>query len=101
MDLDEVNDKELLDKLEKAALSERLRNQDEWKLLQEAADRIVDRSIDKFAMMKIDPNNMYEVIELQIIIRKYKHGLFREVDILAQEGEMIFSEARDRDLINK
>jgi hypothetical protein len=97
----DIDDKELISQLEKAALSERLRNQEEWKLLQEAANRIVDRAVTQFAKMTLNADTIYEAMELQIIIRKYKHGLFKEVDLLAQEGERLFEEAKDRDLLEQ
>ena len=97
----DIDDKELVDRVNKAVLAERLETQEEWGLLKEAAIRIVDRAVDQLAGMKLSPDTIYEAMELQIIIRKYKHGLFREVEILAQEGEILFKEANDRDILGQ
>lgn len=90
-----LDDKELFDKLQKAELSTRLINSDEWKLLKEAADRIIDRTLERFAF-SIKADDMVGIIETQILLRKYKYGLFTEVSQLAQEGELYFNELRDR-----
>lgn len=96
MSLEDLKDAELLEKLEASALSNKLKNEPEWRLLQTAADRIVDRAVNKFAVMKVCPDNLCEVIELQVIIRKYKMGLFKEVEQLAQEGDIVVGELKER-----
>lgn len=100
MSFDILDDKEIFDKLKKAELAERLLASPEWKLLKEAALRIVDRAISKFAL-STKADDLVAIIELQIIIRKYKFGLFEEIDLLAQEGIVAFEEAKDRQLISK
>jgi len=95
-----LEDKELFDKLHKAELSDRLLHSPEWKLLKEAADRIIDRTLQRFAFA-IKADDMVAIIETQILLRKYKYGLFAEVDQLAQEGELFFEELKERGLLKK
>lgn len=94
-----LDDAQLCEALRQTDLAELLKTSDEWKLLQEAARRIVDRAVDQFALT--DVTNTEKIMELKIIIRKYKYALFAEVDQLAQEGELLFEEAKDRELIKR
>lgn len=95
-----LDDKELYEQLNKAGLIEKLSTSPEWKLLQEAANRIVDRAIREFAC-NVKATDIVRLIELQTIIRKYKYGLIDEVNILKNESEFIYQTAKDRGLIGK
>lgn len=95
----DLDDKDLFDQLEKAALSDKLKGSPEWKLLQEAADRIVDRAVNQLVLLQLTPESMYKAMTLQTIIRKYKHDLFGEIDFLVKEGEKAFEEASDREIL--
>lgn len=95
-----LDDKALFDKLQQAELANRLLNSPEWGLVKEAAERIIDRALAKFALnMKAD--DLLGVMETQMLLRKYKYGLFSEVEQLAQEGELYYLELKGRDLIGK
>ena len=94
----DLTDRQLFDELEKAHLTERLETTPEWKMLKEAAGRIVERAVTEFAV-KVKPDDVTRIIQLQTIIKKYKYGLFDEIRILKQESEQLFTEARDRGLI--
>ena len=95
-----MEDKELFDRLHKADLAQKVKTHDDWALLTEARERIVDRAIAAFAMgTKAD--DLVRIIELQTIIKKYKYGLFDEIEQIAREGELVFNEMRDRDLLHK
>lgn len=100
MGYNNLDDKELYDKLEKAELASRLKGSSEWKLLEEAARRIVDRAITEFAL-KTKADDIVRIIELKTIIKKYKFMLFDELEMLVQEGEYAFEEAKQRDIIGK
>lgn len=100
MDYSELEDKELFDKLQQVELSDKLIHSPEWKLLKEAADRIIERALERFALV-IKADDMVAVIETQILLRKYKYGLFAEVNQLAQEGELFFEELKERGLLSK
>ena len=97
-DYSSLPDKELFDLVEKANLAERLENDPAWKMLKEAADRIVDRAITEFAL-RTNPNDTERIIELQVIIKKYKYGLFDEVRVLKNDAANAFEEAKDRGAI--
>lgn len=94
----EYSDKELFESLSKAGLSDKLENSPEWKMLREAADRIVNRAVNEFAL-KAKADDLTRITELQAIIRKYKYGLFDEVQLLKVESEFIYQEAKERGII--
>jgi hypothetical protein len=93
--LEKLDDKELYDQLEKAGLAEKLESQPEWALIKEAANRIVDRAITEFAL-RTKPDDMKAIIMLQVIIKKYKFGVFDEIKVLKEASEMLSEEAKSR-----
>lgn len=95
--LDNMTDKELYDKIHQAGLAERLANSEEWQLVQKAADRIVERAVR--TLVNTPATNMAAVIELQQVIKKYKFGLFAEIEMLRKEGELIFDELKEREAL--
>lgn len=99
VDYKDLDDKALFDCLQRATLAEKLKTSPEWKLLQEAADRIVERTLKRFALsMKAD--DIVGVIETQLLLKKYRYGLFDELNQLVSEGENVFEEAVARGVIN-
>ena len=96
--INKLGDKELYDQLQKAGLADRLENDESYQLLKEAAKRITDRAVDEFSL-KADPTNLAQIIKLQMVIRLYKHGLFKEIEILKNESELLFQEAKDRGIV--
>ena len=94
---DDLADKDIFDKLERARLADNLVSSSEWKLLKVAADRIVERAVRTFCMTPV--SNIEAIIELQQVIKKYKYGLFAEIEMLRSEGDYVFDEARYRGLI--
>jgi len=100
MNLEELSDKELHDKLQEAGLVEKLTSSPEWGMFKEASDRIIDRAINEFAK-NTKADDTVKVIELQTIIRKYKYGLFNEVNSLKVESDMLFEEAKSRGMFGE
>lgn len=100
MSLTNIDDKELYDLIEKSNLAEKLESDPAWKMLREAGDRIVERAVTEFAL-KTNPNDTERIIELQVIIKKYKYGLFDEIRILKQESDVAFHELRDRGMFGE
>lgn len=98
--LSQLDDKELFDQLEKAGLAEKLEDSPEWKLLKEAANRIVERALTEFAL-RTKPDDQAAIITLQTIIKKYKFGLFDEIKVLKDASNMLYEEARQRGMISK
>jgi len=98
MDLNSIEDKELYELLEKANLIEKLENDPAWRILKEAAKRVVDRAVDEFAL-RSDPKNIEQIINLKLIIKKYKYVIFQEVEMLKRESEFAFEEAKERGII--
>lgn len=102
MNAEQLTDKALWDSLEKAGLADKLESSPEWKLLKEAADRIVERAIHEFAMktdVSADPKDLAHIIRIQQVLRMYKYGLFKEVDVLKRESEYLFYEAKERGML--
>lgn len=97
MAFENLSDKELYDKIHQAGLAERLVNSEEWQLVQKAADRIVERAVR--TLVNTPATNLAAVIELQQVIKKYKYGLFAEVEMLRKEGELVFDELQERDAL--
>ncbi len=100
MNYEGYSDIEIYELLEKANLAEMIAEQPEWKLLRTASERIIERAIEQFAK-HTDPENLVEIIKLQVTIKKYKYGLFEEVEFLRQDAELAFEEAKARDIIQK
>ncbi|MCR4286872.1 MAG: hypothetical protein NUW09_02535 [Deltaproteobacteria bacterium] len=95
-----LDDKALFDRLQQAELANRLLVSPEWQLVKEAADRIIERALAKFAL-NIKADDLLGVMETQMLLRKYKYGLFSEVEQLAQEGELYYLELKNRDSLPK
>ena len=103
--MEEYNDlasEELFKRIYDADLAEKLESSEEWRLVKEAADRIVEASIKKFALdVKVGKDSLEDILELQLIIRKYKYGLFKEFEMLANEREFLRDEAKERGILGK
>jgi hypothetical protein len=91
----ELEDKELYDKIEQGNLADGFLKSKNGKLVNEAARRIIEKAVCEFAL-RTDVNDIAKVIELQIIIRKYKFGLFEEIKMLAEDGREAEDELQDR-----
>ena len=96
--IEELDDKELYDRLHKAGLVEKLETDEHWKMLNEARRRIIDRAVNEFAF-KTKTDDILKVTELQVILRKYLRGLFDEVESLKRESTMLYEEAKQRGLV--
>lgn len=97
-----LDDKELYDRLSQAGLVERLTTSMEWGLLKEASRRIVDRAIDKFALSPPEIlDDKAAMADLRAIIKKWKYGIFSEIEMLKQDGEAAFYEAQNRGIIGE
>lgn len=94
-----LDDKELFDRLEKSGLAEKLDNDPAWKLIKEAGDRIVAAAADEFAN-NVKADDVVRIIELQVIMKKFK-WIFSEIDMMIQEGHLVFEECKERGLVEK
>lgn len=102
MNVQELDDKTLFDNLQKAGLVDKLETSEEWKMLKEAATRIIDKAVYEFALktdVSSEPKDLAKVIRLQQVLRLYKYGLFREIELLKQESDFLFEEAKDRGMV--
>jgi len=96
--LKDLDDKQLWDEVQKAGLVEKLASDPAWAVVKEASDRVVNKAIAEFAL-KTDAKDVTRVIMLQVIIKKYRFGLFDELRMLESESNAIFNEAKERGLI--
>jgi len=99
IDYNEMSDKELYKQLEQSDLVSKLETDPAWSMLKEAANRIVERAIREFALNPNLSNDASRIIELQTVIKKYRFGLFNEVEMLKSESEFIYQTAKARGLI--
>lgn len=97
MDYRDLDDKELLQKMDKSALADKLKNDEAFQLLKEAGNRIAERAIKDF-VYKIPLDDLQGLASLKAIIRKYKYELFAEIEAIAIEGDILFEEIKGRDL---
>jgi hypothetical protein len=97
MDLD---DKELLKRLDNAVLAEKLTSDPAWALFKEIAKRIVDRAVNQFALAPPDIlDDRAALADLRATIKKYKFALFSEIETLKQDGVAAHEEARQRNIL--
>lgn len=97
MDYRDLDDKELLQKMDKSALADKLKNDEAFQLLREAGNRIAERAIADF-VFKVPLDDLQGLASLKAIIRKYKYELFAEIEAIAMEGDILFEEIKGRDL---
>mgnify|MGYP001581096729 FL=1 len=97
MNYRDLDDKELLQKMDKSALADKLKNDEAFQLLREAGDRIAERAIADF-VFKVPLDDLQGLASLKAIIRKYKYELFAEIEAIAMEGDILFEEIKGRDL---
>lgn len=100
MDYNEFTDKELFEKLGASITTEQFLDSEMGKLFIRGSEKIVDRALLKLCTKPVKDLTWNEVIEVIVIIRKYKFGLFDEIRQIAQEGEFVFDELKERDALN-
>ena len=93
----DLDDKELLQKMDKSALADKLKNDEAFQLLREAGNRVAARAIHDF-VFKVPLDDLQGLASLRAIIRKYKYELFAEIEAIAMEGDILFEEVKGRDL---
>jgi hypothetical protein len=97
IDFSNITDRELLDKLDKAAIAERLAESVEWSLVREASKRVTEKA--QMELLEVDPmENPGRVQELQILVKVLRNLIPGIVNGLQQEGRLAFFEAREREL---
>jgi len=97
--MSEMENKELWDKLNNAQLIDKLKNQKEFQILKKIARRIVDRAVNTFAL-QTRASETEAVIELQVIIKKWKFELFAEIEQMQREGKQAFDMLNEDGQIN-
>lgn len=97
MELNELKDNELSDKLSNAEFIERFIESDGWKLIDEACKRVVKKA--QAELSNVNAGDMVKIIELQQIIKLYKNVLNGLINSFKAEGLMAFEEAKERGLI--
>ena len=95
MNYSELTDEELYKIMDESDLAGSFLKTPMGLVLQEAAKRIVDQAVFKIAMV-IDPKDVSAIWEQKLIIRKYKYGLFEEINQLSREGVVAYSELTAR-----
>ena len=93
----DLDDKTISDALEKSILCEDFLQSKNGRLLKEGATRAWEKALYKLCY-KINLSDR-DMADLLATIRKFKYELFNEIALLGQEGEMLYEEARYRDLV--
>lgn len=96
MDNGLISDKELFDKLQQAGIIEILKNSEEWKVIDEVRKRAIDYWV-YHLVFKVKAGDIAEFERIRAIIRVWKYDLFRDLEIIKQEGEAAFEELKFKD----
>lgn len=96
MDPREMTDDELYEALKDADLADRFLESPQGKLIKKAANNIVDRAVQEFALNPDITKNLEKLVELRVIIKKYKYGLFEEINQLRTMGFLVWQELKTR-----
>jgi hypothetical protein len=97
MNFEDLTDRDLIDKLDKAAIAEKLAESYEWSLLKEAFDRVIKKA--QAEILDVDPvENPSRIQELQILVKVLRNLVPGIVRGLHEEGRLAFFEAHNRDL---
>lgn len=95
LDYSELSDKEIYDEIDTTIHAEEFLKSHFGKVMQEAANRIAEKSSRELAL-NVDPSNIAKVWEHKLIMRMYKYGFFDEIKQLAQEGPWLYDELTER-----
>lgn len=92
----ELDDRELLNKLNEGEEIENLLRSNGWKLVEEAMLRIVKQEERK--LRDLDPNNATEIIRTQQFLKICDNLIPSIINALRVEGELSFNELGKREL---
>lgn len=96
VDADEAAYKEIVSKLEDAALADKLANSEEWKLVTRAAKEIRDVTQDQYNRLDhSDPNSKLKAIQCQVTIQFYDNFLKSLIDRYQVIGREAYSYAQE------
>ena len=97
MDYARMTDEELEQMAELVDFADRFLLSPQGALVQKAADRIVERAVAEFALAPSDLlKDTEKLMELKVIIKKYKFGLFEEIKQISREGFLVYQELKNR-----
>jgi hypothetical protein len=94
-----MDNKDLLDAIDNSVLIESFKKSDEWKLIEEACNRLANAAQEE--LLSVPADNMLRIVEMQCSIRLYRNVLKSIVNSFTEEGEIAFNEAKERALIKK
>jgi len=98
-DLDLEDNAKIMQMIEEGVLSERFEKSEGWKIIDKVCKEIAKSADRKWRTIEIKPENMYALIELQVIARIYGDVLGNIRNSYIQVGKMAFEEAKLRGLI--
>ena len=98
MDYRGMSDEELYRQIESIDLADKFLDSPQGKLIHEAANRIIERATFEISVHGVEmmENNKAKLIELILIIKKYKFGLFEEIKQISREGYLVYEELKNR-----
>ena len=95
----DLDDKVITDGLEKAITCQDFIESKAGQLLKEACDRTWEKALWRLCY-KTDIKDIGAIANLLATIKKNKWELFQDIMLLGQEGELLFEEAKYRDILN-
>ena len=97
IDLSDLSNTELADRIDDAIIAENFAESKQWALIKEASDRIASKARDE--LLNTDPvNEAGRIMELQITIKVLQNILPGIVRGLREEGKLAFAVYHDRGL---
>jgi hypothetical protein len=100
MNYDELEDKEIFERLENSRFAEVLNNSAEWGIVRTAFERLKKKK--DYIFMMSDPKSTDEIVCLYYAHREFLRtgtDLPSFINYLRREGSMVFSEAKERGII--
>ncbi len=93
-----MTDEELYKQIEVIDLADKFLDSPQGHLIQEAAKRIIERATAEIAFHGVEliETNKAKIIELILIIKKYKFGVFEEIKQISREGHLVYEEIKNR-----
>jgi hypothetical protein len=98
-DSEQLDEIELIKKLEDASTLEEIKKSPTWRIFREAWRRIYLKADDQ--LTHIDPGNQSRIAEAQVTKRFYKDILATTIKKVREDGKAAFEHAKDSNLLYK
>ena len=93
----QLSDDQILEKLESAALADRLEHDEHFQILRNACKRMHDRGV--FALKTVNPTDHRRIIQLQLMCQFYENIILTLITNFKKDAEAVFNEAVDAGIL--